>query len=290
MTPVNTAPEVEDISEINSTILAELDKGGDGLNKYASSKGTDMIRRELRENGFCRRILPPETITDDMLTRVLEHDLPLMICDMEAKSKGAATITFGGAADTQFYFGDKYELVFYPITTPNWTKNINELRTYKHDLRQVTTNNSLNSIETEEDANFVGLCEEVVGPSNGVGLSGVQQNFVVNNVITRTTYRRILEPLQKQNLNNGVVLMNRITALAFLDFDRTEVGGDMSQALFQQGLPALTESKVFGIPHIFTIKRNIVPDGQVWIYTEPNFLGRFGELENERPAGLLQPV
>ncbi len=276
---METNDGIETVAEANSTIMAELEKGGDGINKYASSRGTTMIRRELKENGFCRRILPPEPIVNEDLDRVLDHDQPVMICDMESKSKGASTIPFGGAADTQFYYGDKYELVFYPITTPEWTKDINELRTYKQDLRQVTTNNSLNSIEVEEDSNFIGLCEEIVGASNGVGATGVQQNFAVNNTITRSSYRRILEPLEKQNLNNGIVLMNRITAKAFLDFDRSEIGGDMAQALFTQGLSALTESKVYGIPHIFTIKRNIIPDGQVWIFSEPNFTGRFGELE-----------
>jgi hypothetical protein len=44
--------------------------------------------------------------------------------------------------------------VFHPVTTPEFTKDINELRTYRMDLRQVITDNSLKDIQTEEDGNM----------------------------------------------------------------------------------------------------------------------------------------
>jgi hypothetical protein len=50
--------------------------------------------------------------------------------------------------------------------------------------------------------------------------------------------------------------MNRRTAKEFLKFDRSEIGGDLAQDLFKQGLTALQEAMIFGVKHIFTIKRN----------------------------------
>jgi hypothetical protein len=32
-----------------------------------------MIRRRIREEGFLRRIIPPQTVTNDDLNRVLQH-------------------------------------------------------------------------------------------------------------------------------------------------------------------------------------------------------------------------
>ena len=272
--PIQT-PEPENIQMRNKQLLDQILGAGEGQVKEASAAGTNMIRRRIREDGFARRIIPPMTATNDDLNRVLEHDRPVIIEDMEPKSKGAKSIPFGDAADTQTYYGNKFLCVFHEITTPEWTKDINELRTYRMDLRQTITDNSLKDIQTEEDGKFIAGSDSIVGASNGVGAAGVQQNFVINGGITRDTYVEVLSKLEDQNLNNGVILMNRRTAKEFLKFPRSEIGGDLAQDLFKEGLTALSEAKLFGVKHIFTIKRDLVPDFVVYIYTEPGFLGRF---------------
>ena len=272
--PIQT-PEPENIQMRNKQLLDQILGAGEGQVKEASAAGTNMIRRRIREDGFARRIIPPMTATNDDLNRVLEHDRPVIIEDMEPKSKGAKSIPFGDAADTQTYYGNKFLCVFHEITTPEWTKDINELRTYRMDLRQTITDNSLKDIQTEEDGKFIAGSDSIVGASNGVGAAGVQQNFVINGGITRDTYVEVLSKLEDQNLNKGVILMNRRTAKEFLKFPRSEIGGDLAQDLFKEGLTALSEAKLFGVKHIFTIKRDLVPDFVVYIYTEPGFLGRF---------------
>jgi hypothetical protein len=262
---------VENTQVLNRMLLDRITASAEGEVKEASAAGTNMIRRRIREEGFTRRILPPQTVTNEDLDRVLEHDRPVIIEDMEPLSKGAKSIPFGDSADTQFYYGNKYAVVFNPITTPEWTKDINELRTYRMDLRQVITDNSLKDVQTEEDGKFIAMCDTIVGSTAGVGAAGVQQNFNISGGITRDTYVEVLSKLEDQNLNNGVVLMNRRTAKEFLKFDRSEIGGDLAQDLFKQGLTALQEAMIFGVKHIFTIKRNLVPDNVVYLYTEPGF-------------------
>ncbi len=262
---------VENTQVLNRMLLDRITASAEGEVKEASAAGTNMIRRRIREEGFTRRIIPPQTVTNEDLDRVLEHDRPVIIEDMEPLSKGAKSIPFGDSADTQFYYGNKYAVVFNPITTPEWTKDINELRTYRMDLRQVITDNSLKDIQTEEDGKFIAMCDTIVGPVAGVGAAGVQQNFNIAGGITRDTYVEVLSKLEDQNLNNGVILMNRRTAKEFLKFDRSEIGGDLAQDLFKQGLTALQEAMIFGVKHIFTIKRNLVPDNVVYLYTEPGF-------------------
>lgn len=262
---------VENTQVLNRMLLDRITASAEGEVKEASAAGTNMIRRRIREEGFTRRIIPPQTVTNEDLDRVLEHDRPVIIEDMEPLSKGAKSIPFGDSADTQFYYGNKYAVVFNPITTPEWTKDINELRTYRMDLRQVITDNSLKDIQTEEDGKFIAMCDTIVGPVAGVGAAGVQQNFNIAGGITRDTYVEVLSKLEDQNLNNGVILMNRRTAKEFLKFDRSEIGGDLAQDLFKQGLTALQEASIFGVKHIFTIKRNLVPDNVIYLYTEPGF-------------------
>lgn len=279
-------PEVENIQVQNRKLLEQITEADQGEVKQASAAGTNMIRRRIREEGFARRIIPPQVVTNDDLDRVLDHDRPVIIEDMEPLSKGASTIPFGDSAYSESYYGNKFACVFNPITTPEWTKDINELRTYRMDLRQVITDNSLKDIQTEEDGKFLAGIDEIVGSVNGVGAGGVQQNFECvplagpsAGLWDRRDYAKVMSVLENNNLNNGIILMNRKTAKQFMTFDRSEIGGDLSQELFKEGLTALQEAKIYGVKHIFTIKRDLVPDNVVYIFSEPGFLGRFYTLQ-----------
>jgi hypothetical protein len=261
-TEIQTDPQVENIQALNRKLIDQISGSDEGEVKQASAAGTNMIRRRIREEGFTRRIIPPVPVTNDDLDRVVQHDRPVIIEDMEPLSKGAKSIPFGDSADSEFYYGNKFVCVFNPITTPEWTKDINELRTYRMDLRQVITDNSLKDIQTEEDGKFIAGVNTIVGPvasggAPGVGLGGVQQNFEIvpsgyletaaPNGWNRFSYTKVLSILENQNLNNGVILMNRKTAKQFLTFDRSEIGGDLAQELFKEGLTALQEAKIFGV-------------------------------------------
>jgi len=241
-----------------------------------------MIRRRIREEGFTRRILPPVTVTNDDLDRVVAHDRPVIIEDMEPASKGAVSMPFGDAAETQFYYGNKFVCVFNKISTPEWTKDINELRTYRMDLRQVVTDNALKDVQTEEDGKFIGGINSLVGSVTGVGAGGIAQNWelvpqdaATGAMFGRADYSKVLNVLENNYLNNGIILMNRKTAKTFLTFNRTEIGGDLAQDLLKEGLSALKEATIFGVKHLFTIKRDQVPDGVIYLFAEPQFLGRF---------------
>jgi HK97 family phage major capsid protein len=279
------------IDVLNREIIDAISGADEGNIKSASTAGSNMIRRRIREDGFARNIITPKTVTNDMLDRVPEHDRPVMIEDMEPDSKGAKSIPFGDSADTEFYYGTKYLCVFNAITTPEFTKDINELRTYKMDLRRVITDNALRDIQTEEDTRFIEVINTVTGAFPGAvagtqnGQAGHQQayHYAKNGTsgnIGRQEYVECLSSLENQNLNNGVFLMNRKTAKEFLKMDRSEAGGDLSQELFTSGLKALSEATVFGVRHLFTIKADLVPNDEVYHFAEPEFLGRFYTLQD----------
>jgi len=86
------------IEVLNREILDAITEADDGQIKSASAAASNMIRRRIREDGFSRNILPPRSVTNDMLDRVAEHDRPVIIEDMEPESKGAKSIPFGDSA------------------------------------------------------------------------------------------------------------------------------------------------------------------------------------------------
>jgi len=264
------APEV-----FNPKFVESLLACPEGHNKSASDAGSSMIRRKIRENGFSRRIIPPKTVSKADLNQWLDSELPAIIEEMEPNSPGAKSIPFNDTPDSVGYRGDKFVIRFCLITTREYVKNIYELMTYKMDLRQVIIDNALKDIQKTEDARFIAAIDAMVGSVGGNGDSGHPQNFQIEGQMTRDSYVEVYSYLEDYDLNNGVILMNRKTGKNFLKFDRSEIGGDLAQSLFTEGLQALTEAKIGGIPHIFTIKKDLVPNNVGYVFAEPKYLGRF---------------
>ena len=271
--------EIESPEEMDQALLEAIQGASNGHLKNASDMTSQVIRRRLRETGFRRLVLPDKPIADSELVMLPDTELPVVVELMEPDSPGAKTISFNDTPDTAFYRGDKFVVIFHKITTPEFVKNIDELRTYKAEIRSIIVDNALKDMHTEDDTQFIKTWDRLVGTTTGVGASGLQQNFVINGSITRDTYPEIMNYLEDRQLNNGIFLTNRKTAKAFLKFDRNEIGGDLAEKLFQKGLVALQESEIMGIRHAFTIKRNLVPDYTVYQAAEPAFLGRAYELQ-----------
>lgn len=280
MSDNNQDVQVEPAEVLNRKLLDAINDSSDGYLKSASEAASNMIRRKLRENGFSRAILPYKQVSNEDLTYLPDTELPVIVEEMEPDSPGAKSISFNDTADTAFYRMDKFVVYFAKIVTKEFTKNVDELRTYKSDLRGVITDNALKDVQTEEDGRFIKTVDTIVGAVNGTGEAGVAQNFEIQGDITRDTYVEILSHLENRRLNNGVFLMNRKTAKKFLKWDRTEIGGDLAQQLFQDGLTALSEGKVMGIRHIFTIKDELVPNQVVYQFAEPSYMGRAYILQN----------
>lgn len=290
---------------LNEQLTDEILNARDGeyLQKHAAA-GEDFIRTHIRESGFLRRIIPPKPITNDELDRVTEHDRPVRIEELELNHKGAATLPFNVSSDTEFYYGPRGQIDFFNIKTPVFTKNTNELRTYRHDVRKLVTEHSLNDIETREDTDFIALVDTIVGPdpsgnNTSTGLAGFQQHFRAGDGVatgsggdgsatstdlqgglTRDVYIEIKKLIERRRLNNGVFLMNTNTAKDFEKHDNTEMGGELSADVWKNGLKAIGDAVIGGVPHIYTIKDDIVPDGVIYGFTEPSYLGKFYTLED----------
>lgn len=271
--------EIENIMGMNRKLLSSLEEAQNGpLIKY-SALHSDFIKKEIRERGFLRSILPAKKVTNEDLDRTEEgSSLPLIIRDMEPSSRGAVTLPFKTTADSTFYSEDRYSVVFDYISTREHHKDINELRTQKMDIRAVTVDNNMRDIETHEDARLINLFDEIVGPSNDVSpYSGVQQHFAINGDLTRDTAPTLVNYLLNSKLPNGVFLCNHVTFNKYLRFTRDMAGGELSQNMFKEGASAL-KKRCWGVDHIVTIKREIVPDNVFYLLTEPGYLGEFLEL------------
>jgi hypothetical protein len=257
-------------------------KDADEMCKKASAAASEFTRRKLREDAFSPAIIPHEEVTNSDLDRFVNSEHPMMICEMEADQPPAKTVSFNDTGDTTPYFANKYLLVFYTNVTPVWTKNVNLLRTYRADIRELITDNSLRDLSRRKDIKFMSEVDQICGlvPGAPSPLTDMEQNVLYPGRLDRDNWVSTKQLLPDRSLLNGVFLCNHRTFSEFSRWKRNEMGGDFSQTIIREGVGKAFESAKFGdIDFIVTLKSDIVPHGVIYEFTKPNYLGRAGVLQ-----------
>ena len=137
----------------NETFLSYLETPG--MEKRALDAVVDYTRYRMREEGFYRRVLPPIQVSNDDLDQQVDTDKPVKIIEREPDSPAAISIPFNTLPMNLYVRGQKYRVTFDRIVTPRFTKDVDELRTYRMDIRQILSDNAIKDMLAEEDRKFI---------------------------------------------------------------------------------------------------------------------------------------
>jgi len=263
--------------EINNSLL---DMFENGMEKNAQEAITDFIRMRMREEGFFRQIIPPVQITNSDLDKQVDTDKPVKICEREPNNPPAYSVPFGTLPMTRYIRGNRFRVMFQRIMTTRFLKDINELRTYDQDIRQILSDNALKDMQAEEDGKFIGTVETMlIGPGVTVPDTGVVQWQAIDGGISRETWQDALKilPSTPAHFSASIALINNVTVLEFQKWGRDEAGGDLAEQITLNGWGT---TNWFGLKLIVTIKRNLVPDNRLYMFVVPKALGKFFLLED----------
>ena len=267
---------------LKKELIDEILASPDGHVKKASLVTSKATRTQIREEGFQRAILSFDMITNDDLDYFGDSELPGVWFELEPDSPPARNVPYNSTPNTFSYSAEKYVVLISVVTTEEATKNVNHLRSYKTDIRQIVNDNMLRDIHTQEDTSFLAVVDRVVGATPVASTAAVasNQNVTMGSTIGRLSLKRAHSFLTDRQLPIGVFLINQRTANELLGFTRDEIGGDLSQDIFKKGLTAMERFEVFGVPYIATIKNLLVPNGVMYQFTTKDFLGNALMLED----------
>ena len=270
-------PTQQEIQLLNETLFEQLDTPG--MQKQAIDAVNDFTRTKMREDGFYRRILPPLTITNDELDRQVDTDKPVKVVDKEPDSPAAVSLPFATLPINFYIRGPRYRVMFDRIVSPRAVKDVDELRTYVIDIRQVLSDNMIKDMLAEEDSKFIQALDVAVGTANTNNtLSGVPQNVTISGGITRDTLVDALKvmPQTPSRFEVETCLVNNITIKELMKFGREEMGGNLSEEVIKNGW---AETNFLNCRWIVTIKQNLVPNDVMYMFASPKFIGKNYELE-----------
>lgn len=264
---------------LNETLFEQLQTPG--MEKQAIDAVNDFTRTKMREDGFYRRILPPLTISNDELDRQVDTDKPVKVVDKEPDSPAAISIPFATLPINVYIRGPRYRVMFDRVVTPRFVKDVDELRTWVMDIRQVLSDNSIKDMLAEEDSKFITAVNAVmIGPDVPVPYNGnVIQWKTIDGGITRETLQdaRKIMPRGPSHLEAHTALINNVTIKEVEKFGRDEMGGDFSQDVIKNGW---AEANFMNMQWIITIKRDLVPDDSMFMFSDPKFMGKSYLLED----------
>ena len=253
--------------KINSDNPATVKSAEDAVNAF--------VRTKMREDGFWRKILPPVPVSNDDLDRQVDTDKPTIVLDKEPNSPAAATVPFGSQPSARYIKAPRFRVMFDRVVTPRFMKDVDELRTYDMDIRQILSDNAVKDMLAEEDGKAIATVNTLLGAvDTAVPETNTIQYRTITGGISRDSVadaRKIL-PETPSHLETATILLNNITIKDVEKWGRDEMGGDLSEEMLRNGF---SERNFMNCRWIITIKTNLVPTNQMYFFAEPKFLGKF---------------
>lgn len=291
---------------VNSGFIERLETEGPTKTAAAAIK---YIKDRLREASFADMIVPSERVVRGDLQRSTEHDTLVKIVDIEPGSR-AMTLNFRGQPSATYVNGKRYAITFWTISSLKFEIVEQELAAYEMPVPRIIEENSLKDMLEVKDREFlshVDACIEAMqDEGNGgavafnstnvnsgavVGVSKVKGSLALAHTpddfqvfaIQRPDLVKIKKLLKQQvvDASGNVVRQGRLTPSVALmtevdtdDFDTWTIEdlGDRLQS--ETATDGYTYNKVVGLRIIRTIKVDILREGNVYVFTAPEFFGR----------------
>lgn len=255
---------------LNSLFLQKMDDG-DWSRKMAEA-GASYIRDILRETSFARKILPPEQVSRGDLQRSTLHEGVTKIVDVEPGSRAFA-INWRSQAPGRWIFSRRVEFLFFTITTERYEKTEQELMTYEMPITKIIEQNAVKDIQEVEDDRFIQSSEAAVA------VSGLQQIKGSADPLEKRDLANAFKMLDSNRQRVDTILMTSTLFDDILGLEFTDLGDKLASEILVNGY---SYNNLLGHKLVTTIKDNIIPNNEVWLYAPPDFLGKFFILNNPK--------
>jgi len=291
-----------DYSLINDLFASRLDTP-EGKTKIAQLTGK-MIRDRLREVSYARNVIPPEPVTKADVRPSVNYDTVTKLVTLEPESR-AMPLTFRGQPDARIIRAPRIEVPFYTISSEKFEKFTQELYAYDVSITKWIEDNALKDIQEIEDREWTihveAAVQAVQQEANGGSVTTLNKSAIVAGSVVEASVRKgslarvattddaVVHPMQKPDLTNTAKLLanNRLrprkflfTEGEFLDLHQWTVEdlGDKIQS--ETHVDGYKYQTIVGFSFVRTVKTDILRPGNVYVFTDPDYLGCFFILNN----------
>lgn len=270
-----------------------------------SAAGRTWIRDKIREQMFTDKIIPLETITtQDPLFRVsTKHDQPEVLIPVEPNS-WAMKVNWRGYPTAELIRAPRIATAFEAISSGVYQKSKEEMYVYERlgmPLTKVIEDNIPLDIEKIIDRTFLVHAEACVqamqDEANGGTTKALKATAVNNGTVVQYSVFKssavlaagaddaTIRPMTREDLGTLAnilvvkqlqpkrILMSQYDFNQLMAWSLEELGSDGARQSIEKGMVILTTLN--NMDYIRTIKTDILRPGNVYVFTDPDFLGKF---------------
>lgn len=257
---------------LNTLFNDKLDTAS-GREKLAAA-GASYIRERLRETSYFRKILPPEQVTKADCQRSVNHDGLVKIVDIEPQS-AAMAINFRSEPDSRHITAPRFELPFYTISSERFEKSEQELQAYEMPVTKVIEQNSVKDIQAVEDYRLTEAARMATSSTGKI----IAEAGLPAGIASKSDLTELFDLLDDDRLAVGVILMCKSQFNKWIALDHSHLGDVLASEVAKDGYKYNT---LLGHKLITTIKTDILSPREIFVFTEPDFLGKFYILNNTK--------
>jgi hypothetical protein len=276
---------------------------GEGKTKIAEY-GQSYIRDRLREVAFFRQIIPPVNVTKADCDRSEHHDTLVKIVDIEPQSRAMA-ISFRGQPTARFIDAPRAAIPFFTISSEKFEKTEQEILAYDMPITKIIEDNSVKDIQEIEDREAIihneAAVKAIQQEANGGTLPVLNASLIqgatppVESAIRKgelarnaTTDDGVVRPLQRPDIVNLFKLLDtqrhRAERILMTEGDFDDIlqwtSEDAHSVVAETMVEGYKYPTLLGRAYVRTIKTDILRSGNLYVYTNPEYLGRFFILNN----------
>jgi hypothetical protein len=236
-----------------------------GWAEKMAEAGAAYIRDILRETSFARKVMPPSGVTRSELQRSTEHEGVSRIVDVEPDSR-AFVINWRSQAPGRWIYSRRVEFAFYTITTEKYEKSEQELISYEMPITKVIEQNAVKDMQTVEDERFMQSAEAAIT------LSGKQQIKTGSNPLEKRDLANAFKMLDSDKQKVDTLVMTNTLFNDILGLEFSDIGSKVAGEIIVNGY---AYNNLLGHKLVTTIKDDVIPNNEVWLFAPPDFLGKF---------------
>jgi len=243
-----------------------------------SEAGKQYIKTELLESAFSRAIIPQEPITTSDCQRNKYDNSLYLIRDIEpdAAALGVDNI---GEPDGTYVKGERYIIPIVNFVTKRFQITVEDLRAYQYKITKRIEDKSVPILEKLEDKFFLRLIGAAAFNS-GLGkvkMVGTGEDYANAKPLEFNARDFIkIKNLLAAGINGGDPKRKEVATLLMTQETYETavllpgVGDDFGK---DRVLNGITSDTLYGTKVTRTIKSDMLPNGHIWAFTAPDFLG-----------------
>lgn len=275
---------MESASTLNQLFSAHLDNP-EGKEKLAAVAQA-YVRDKLRENSFARKVLPPQMVTKSDMQVSVNHDTLVYIDEIEPNSR-AMTLTFRGQPTARFIRASRYEIPIFTVSSERFEKTEQELLAYRMPITKIIEDNAVKDIQEIEDHRFLVYIEATVQTTGQIVRGEQAQADAAANgagaglrgLVQRGDFVTLFKELDSKRRRLAKLLLNEEDWDDVLRWTIEDYGDTVQGKVAVDGY---TYDRIMGRMVIRTVKTDVLQTGNIYGFTDPEFLGKFLVLNNTK--------